>query len=142
MRRTACASRSTPASRCSDRALLLVAWSASKTFTHYGLRVGSLVAMVPDAERARRVQAALGYACRGTWSNCNRGGMQAVTRLLREPRSRPRSRASATRCVTLLGERVALFNEAARQRGLHYPRYDGGFFVTVFADDASRRPNR
>ncbi len=37
-----------------DRALVLVAWSASKTFTHYGLRVGALVALVPDAaERAR-----------------------------------------------------------------------------------------
>jgi aromatic-amino-acid transaminase len=118
------------------RALLLIAWSSSKTFTQYGLRVGSLVAMVADETERRRVQSALGYACRGTWSNCNHGGMEAVTRLLREPPlatevSRERSALGA-----LLGERVALFNELAHKKGLRYPRYDGGFFVTIFTDDA------
>jgi aromatic-amino-acid transaminase len=118
------------------RALLLIAWSASKTFTQYGLRVGSLVALVPDESERRRVQSALGYACRGTWSNCNHGGMEAIARLLREPALAAQVAAERSTLVTLLGERVALFNETARQRGLRYPRYDGGFFVTIFVDDA------
>src|SRR6266542_2063077 len=50
-----------------DRIPLFVAWSASKTFTQYGLRVGCLAAVVPDADERERVQRALGYACRGTW---------------------------------------------------------------------------
>ena len=29
--------------------------------------------------------AALSYSCRGTWSNCNRGGLRAITRLLADP---------------------------------------------------------
>jgi aromatic-amino-acid transaminase len=118
------------------RALVLVAWSASKTFTHYGLRVGALVALVPDAGERRRMQAALGYASRGTWSNCNHGGMSAITSLLRVPalsEAVTRERASL---VTLLDQRVATFNELARAKGLRYPRYDGGFFVTVFVDDS------
>ncbi len=118
------------------RALLLIAWSASKTFTQYGLRVGSLVALVPEEAERRRVQSALGYACRGTWSNCNHGGMEAIARLLGEPALAAQVTAERRALVTLLGERVALFNEAARQRGLRYPRYDGGFFVTIFIDDA------
>ena len=68
-----------------DRALVLVAWSASKSLTHYGLRVGALVAMTPDEAERKQIAAALTFACRGTWSNCNRGGMAAVTRLLVEP---------------------------------------------------------
>jgi aromatic-amino-acid transaminase len=36
---------------------------------------------------------------------------------------------------TLL-ERVDAFNELARAKGLRYPRYEGGFFVTVFHDDS------
>ena len=34
---------------------------------------------------------------------------------------------------------MAAFNELAPKRGLRYPRYEGGFFVTVFADDAHER---
>jgi aromatic-amino-acid transaminase len=117
-------------------ALVLIAWSASKTFTQYGLRVGSLVAIVPDESERRRVQSALGYACRGTWSNCNHGGMQAVARLLREPELASDVSRERGALVTLLGERVALFNELAHQKALRYPRYDGGFFVTIFTDDA------
>src|SRR5690606_12757309 len=61
---------------------LLFAWSASKTFTHYGLRVGALVACIPDEKERRQTEAALSYSCRGTWSNCSRGGMRAITRLM------------------------------------------------------------
>jgi len=120
------------------RAVLLVAWSASKTFTHYGMRVGSLVAVLPDEGERRRVQAALGYASRGTWSNCNRGGMSAITRLLREPALAAEVARERAALVKLLDQRVATFNELARPKGLRYPRYDGGFFVTVFVDDAPR----
>jgi aromatic-amino-acid transaminase len=120
------------------RVILLVAWSASKTFTHYGLRVGSLVAVVPDEGERRRIQAALGYASRGTWSNCNRGGMAAITRLLREPALAAEVARERAALVKLLDQRVATFNELARPKSLRYPRYDGGFFVTVFVDDALR----
>jgi aromatic-amino-acid transaminase len=117
------------------RALLLVAWSASKTFTYYGLRVGALAAVWPEANERRRIQAALGYACRGTWSNCNRGGMAAVTKLLADPELSAAVAAERARVVALLGSRVVAFNELARGTGLNYPRYDGGFFVTVFVED-------
>ena len=121
-----------------DRVLVLVAWTASKTFTHYGLRVGALIAFVPDASERAETNAALTYACRGTWSNCNRGGLAAVTRLLTDPILRPAVDAERAGLVTLLGERVRAFNVAAHAAGLRYPRYDGGFFTTVFAREAER----
>ena len=121
-----------------DRLLVLVAWTASKTFTHYGLRVGALVAIVPDAAERAETNAALTYACRGVWSNCNRGGLVAVTRLLTDPVLRPAVDAERATLVALLGDRVAAFNAAARAAGLDYPRYAGGFFTTVFARDAER----
>jgi aromatic-amino-acid transaminase len=121
---------------------LLFAWSASKTFTHYGLRVGALVACVPDRAERAATEAALSYSSRGTWSNCTRGGMRAITRLLTDPelsRECERERAELT---TLLSARVAAFNALAPQKSLRYPRYEGGFFVTVFADDAAARAIR
>jgi aromatic-amino-acid transaminase len=120
-------------------ATLLFAWSASKSFTHYGLRVGALVACVEDAAQREVVASALSFSCRGTWSNCNRGGLAAITRLLVDPvlaRACDRERGDLK---NLLGARVSAFNTHARRQNLHYPRYDGGFFVTVFADDAREK---
>lgn len=121
---------------------LLFAWSASKTFTHYGLRVGAIVACVPDPAERAATDAALCYSCRGTWSNCSRGGMRAITRLLTEPDLAAACDRERDELKALLGARVAAFNELAPRRSLRYPRYEGGFFVTVFADDAQERAAR
>lgn len=121
---------------------LLFAWSASKTFTHYGLRVGAIVACVPDPAERAATYAALSYSCRGTWSNCSRGGMRAITRLLVEADLAAACDREREDLKALLGRRVAAFNELAPKRSLRYPRYEGGFFVTVFADDAHERAAR
>jgi aromatic-amino-acid transaminase len=121
---------------------LLFAWSASKTFTHYGLRVGAVVACVPDEKERRMTEAAFSYSCRGTWSNCTRGGMKAITRLLTDPELARAADAERDELKKLLGARVAAWNRLAPERGLRYPRYEGGFFVTVFTDDARERAVR
>lgn len=118
------------------------AWSASKTFTHYGLRVGAIVACIPDEGERRQTEAAFSYSCRGTWSNCSRGGQRAVTRLLTEPEVARACDAERDRLRTLLDARVAAWNALAPKKGLRYPRYEGGFFVTVFTDDAHERALR
>ncbi len=118
------------------KALLLFAWSASKTFLQYGLRIGALVAVHPDDDERRRIASALSYSCRGTWSNVNAGGMSAIGRVLNEPELKARVDRERDAFVDLLARRVARFNELATQAKLVYPRYDGGFFTTVFTQDA------
>jgi aromatic-amino-acid transaminase len=117
---------------------VLFAWSASKSFTHYGLRVGALVACVEREGRAA-VESALSYSCRGTWSNCNRGGLSAVTRLLTDSELARSCAAERDALKSSLRDRVERFNRLAHGRRLRYPRYDGGFFVTVFHDDAREK---
>jgi aromatic-amino-acid transaminase len=116
------------------KADVLFAWSASKSFTHYGLRVGALVACVADDAERAATEAALSYSCRGTWSNCNRGGLSAITRLLTDREMAGACTAERDAFRSLLRARVDAFNRHARERGLRYPRYEGGFFVTVFHD--------
>jgi aromatic-amino-acid transaminase len=120
-----------------NSALLLFAWSASKSFTQYGLRVGALVACTADDEQRRAVQRALSFACRATWSNCNAGGQAAIARCLTDPALRARVDGERRRLTRLLDARAGAFNSAAKGTKLRCPRYDGGFFVTVFADDAA-----
>jgi aromatic-amino-acid transaminase len=118
------------------KVLPLFAWSASKSFTEYGLRVGALVAVHPDPAHRAHLKAALSYSCRGTWSNCNAGGMAAITRLLSEPELRARVERERALLKGLLSKRVLRWNELASKAKLRYPRYDGGFFTTVFCEDA------
>ena len=118
------------------KALVTFAWSGSKSHTGYGYRVGALVAVHPDAEVRRRVQAALTFSCRGTWSNCNASGMTAVGRVLQDASLKAKVDAERQQLKALLDGRVARWNEHASAAGLRYPRYSGGFFTTVFCDDA------
>ncbi|MCB9915289.1 MAG: aminotransferase class I/II-fold pyridoxal phosphate-dependent enzyme [Planctomycetes bacterium] len=115
---------------------VLVAWSASKAFAQYGARVGALIALQRDDEERTRIRNALSFACRGTWSNCNHLGMLAVTDLLTVPEHRAASERERAALVELLAQRVEAFNAEAARYDLHYPRYEGGFFVAVFTPDA------
>jgi len=116
--------------------LVMAAWTVSKSFAQYGARVGALVAVDPDPAERHRLQNALSYSCRGTWSNCNHLGMLAITELLADPVLRAKSDVERDELRKLLGQRVAEFNAEARKVGLPHPRYEGGFFVTVFTPDA------
>jgi aromatic-amino-acid transaminase len=112
---------------------LAFAWSASKSFTQYGARVGALVVVDPDPARRKRAFDALSFSCRGTWSNCNHLGLLAITKLLGDPAARAKVDAERDALKALLDGRVRAFNEAAQGTSLRYPRYDGGFFTTVLA---------
>jgi aromatic-amino-acid transaminase len=115
---------------------VLFAWSASKTFTLYGARIGALIACLGDATERRATEAALAYSCRGTWSNCNHAGLVAVRKLLEDPELIASVNTEREVLKKTLLERVNAFNELARANGLRYPRYEGGFFVTVFHEDS------
>jgi aromatic-amino-acid transaminase len=124
------------------RAVVLFAWTGSKAFAQYGSRIGALVALAPDPEERTRIKNALGFSCRGTWSNCNHLGMLAATELLEDPELKARSERERDVMRKLLAERVAAFNEHAQAAGLAYPRYEGGFFVAVFTPDAQATVER
>jgi len=112
------------------------AWSSSKSFLQYGLRVGALVAVHRDVELVRRVQNALSYACRGTWSNVNAAGMIAIGKVFGDKAQREAIDQERAQWASVLKSRVARWNALARPAGLKYPRYDGGFFTTVFTERA------
>ena len=123
-------------------AQVLVAWSASKAFAQYGARIGALIALNFDDEERRKIFNALSFACRGTWSNCNHRGMLVLTELLTKKDLMRVYAKDLQDLVDLLSRRVAKFNECAEAFELSYPRYEGGFFVTVFTPDSKLTAER
>ena len=119
-----------------DRMLVLYAWSASKSFAQYGMRVGALIATTPDDALRKQIDNAITYSCRGLWSNCNAGGQAAITKVLTDDDLKRRVVDDRKTLVDMLARRVACWNELARAKNIPYPRYQGGFFTTVFSDRA------
>lgn len=120
------------------RATVLAAWSASKAFTQYGARIGACVALEAEASERERIRAALSTSCRGLWSNGNHLGMLAITECLRDAELAARAERERAELRSLLARRVELFTRLARAAGLAHPRYEGGFFVTVFTPEPAR----
>jgi aromatic-amino-acid transaminase len=121
---------------------VLVAWTASKSFTQYGARVGAIVALHQDERERTQIKNALGFTCRSTWSNCNHLGQRAIAELLTVPELRRRCDRERDELTALLQKRIEVFNAEAKATGLSMPRYDSGFFVTVFTPDAERTAAR
>ena len=132
----------TAAKRLADRVQVLFAWSASKSFAQYGARIGSLVALAPDANQRKRIENAMTFSCRGLWSNCNALGQAAVAKLLSDDGLAARVADERGALVEMLNRRVARWNDAAKNSIINYPRYQGGFFTTVFTDDAADKAAR
>jgi aromatic-amino-acid transaminase len=123
------------AGRMLSSATVLVAWSGSKSFAQYGARIGAVLATHRDADERKHLANAFSFGCRGTWSNCNHAGQVAVAELLTDPIHRTRIDAERHGLIRLLDERVAVWNREAGRAGLAYPRYEGGFFVSVFTHE-------
>lgn len=121
-----------------QHATVLVAWTASKSMCQYGSRTGAIVALHADDDERGQLDNALGYTARSTWSNSNHLGQRAVTELLTDPELVPRVTAERAEIAALLQSRIDAFNAAAAAASLPVPRYDAGFFVTVFTKDQDR----
>lgn len=120
------------------RATLLVAWSGSKAFAQYGARVGACVAVEGERDARERIAGALKASCRGLWSNVNHLGTLAVARCMTDATLAARVERERAVLRELLHARVTLFTRLAREAGLRHPRYEGGFFVTVFCAEPER----
>ncbi|HSY41021.1 MAG TPA: aminotransferase class I/II-fold pyridoxal phosphate-dependent enzyme, partial [Polyangia bacterium] len=117
--------------RLAESADVLTAWSASKSLTAYGLRVGALLALCPRAARRRELAATMARGCGGRWGNVNRGGMMMVGRVLADPALARAAFGERRVLSTLLKERAQAFRRAAERRGLMFHCHEGGFFATL-----------
>jgi aromatic-amino-acid transaminase len=121
-----------------DELLLAIAWSASKTFTSYGLRAGALVVVAPDRAERESVRDTIAIHCCGTWANCNRGALSGLIRLLKDPHLRAAVAHDRGVFIDVLARRNAAFEEAIQGHALRRPEYKGGFFTSVFVRDSAQ----
>lgn len=116
--------------------LPLIAFSASKGFTMYGMRCGALLCMAPTPELAGEFKDAASVASRASWSNGNHSAMAVISKIFADDALLAKVTEERDRYRKDLQARGAAFMEEAAKIGLKCCPYDSGFFITIPCENA------
>ena len=115
----------------SEKFLVLVAFSMSKSFTLYGQRCGALVAISSSSAVIEEYKIISERIARATWSNCNRGAMQILVDIYKDAQLLAQVESERHGYVDMIAQRVKIFEAEAAGCGLIYLPYRAGFFITI-----------
>lgn len=118
-----------------DHVLTIFGYSASKTLTAYGMRLGAIVCMAKKEEDADEFGRAAEYFARSTWSNCNRAAMTVMGKIYADPELRAKVDAERRIYRDMLLERGRVFEKTLNDNGVKCVPFTAGFFVTIACDD-------
>ncbi len=114
--------------------LPLLAFSCSKVFALYGLRMGALFAFAPNEEGKEEISASFAAQARGTYSCPNGAGGYALSLALNDPSSKKKLLEDIEANKETLRERGEILLRELDEAGIrHYP-YRSGFFLTIKVD--------
>ena len=114
-----------------ENVLVIFAFSISKAFTEYGLRVGAQLALSSSKKVTDDFKRANEFSCRSRWSNISRGGMRLFSDIVSNPELFDKLKKERNEYVGLMKERADIFIKEAKEEGIPMCTYRGGFFITV-----------
>lgn len=114
---------------------VMIAFSLSKTFTAYGVRVGALVIFGNEKDLMKDYAV---YTARSTWSNVNNAGQTMFAKIVSNDHLLKAYNRERDFYVDILKRRSDIFLKEAKEVGLDiYPHVEG-YFVTVKIDPELR----
>lgn len=119
-----------------ENVLTVITFSASKTLTAYGMRVGAQVLISSNEEQRIKMKNACGNTARGVWSTVNNGGMRVFADVALDKTVKAAYMKEKQTFINLLNERAEIFVREAQEVGLPIYPYDEGFFITLKIEDS------
>lgn len=116
-----------------EKIMFNIAYSCSKTFTAYGMRVGANIILSKNKQAVENAFNAFTRSCRAYWSNVNHGFMEAVVKVLKE--NKEQFLTEKQQYINLIKERSEIFLSKAKEVDLPLYPYTEGFFATVKVED-------
>ncbi len=114
---------------------ILVAFSGSKTFGTYGVRVGALIGLSRDADWIAKSRNRVFNFARGTWSCTPTPAIELLNRML-SPELKPSFVEGLRKARATIIQRGQLFLDQAKTVGLPLVPYRNGFYVIVTCPNA------
>lgn len=117
-----------------ENIFVMAAFSTSKGYTMYGLRLGALIGMSSNQEIADEFRVSSLHSCRANWSNGNRGAMLVVSEIFNNKDLLAKYTEEKDQNKVMLRKRAEAFVEAAKEIDLEILPYRDGFFVSLPCD--------
>jgi len=114
-----------------DNMFVMAAFSTSKGYTMYGLRLGAIIGWSGNQEIADEFRVAALHSGRANWSNGNRGGMNVVSEIYNNKDLFDKYTVEKNEWKGILRRRAEAFVEAAGKVDLEILPYRDGFFVSL-----------
>ncbi|MBR2577481.1 MAG: aminotransferase class I/II-fold pyridoxal phosphate-dependent enzyme [Erysipelotrichaceae bacterium] len=121
----------------SDNILVLIAYSCSKAFSYYGMRLGALFAINNDEEFLDAFINQCARRARTTFSSVSNSAMCNITDVISD--HLPEYLEEKERHIRTLKERADIFTKECDDCALAYYPYQDGFFVTLKFEDNRER---
>lgn len=114
-----------------DNVLPIMGYSASKTFTMYGMRCGAMICLAKTEEVADEFRRVTEVSSRASWSNCNRAPQTIIAKIFADPELKAKVDEERAVYRDMLLRRGRAFEEEAAKIGLGIVPFDAGFFVSI-----------
>lgn len=131
LERKECRKRFSLLTKANENILFNIAFSCSKSFSLYGLRLGAQVIVSKSQEMVEEVYASTSFLARTRWSNVSKAGISLLTILYKNSDLKNKVINELNGAITLVNERAQMFVNEAKDKGLYIYPYFGGFFITV-----------
>lgn len=114
-----------------ENILVIFAFSMSKSFTSYGVRVGAQVAVSSSKKVIEEFDVSSTFLCRTSWSNTSRGGMKLLSEIYSNKNLLEELEAERNEKVALLEKRAKIFLEGLKKENIISCPFRSGFFITI-----------
>lgn len=112
-------------------AAVIMAFSGSKTFALYGVRIGAQIIVSNDKEAISDFEKANKFSARSKWSNTTNLGINLITKILTNKELTKSFEEELEVSRKTLATRAKTFIEASKACGLETLPFVCGFFITI-----------
>ncbi len=134
----ACRKKFSLMNKANENVLFNIAFSASKTFSIYGLRLGAEIFVSKNEEVVNEAYDIANCLARTRWSNVNRAAVNLMVEVGKNSDLKEKVINDIKEASALMQKRIALFNDEAKSIGLDIYPVTGGFFACVRCEDGNK----
>ena len=124
--------------KLNDSAIVVMAFSGSKTFALYGVRIGAQIIVSNNKENIVDFDKANKFSARAKWSNTTNLGINLVTKILTDKDLTKSFEDELAVSRATLAKRANTFIEESKKVGLKTLPFVCGFFITIPANNPDK----
>ncbi len=124
--------------KLNDSAIVVMAFSGSKTFALYGVRIGAQIIVSNNKENIEDFNKANKFSARAKWSNTTNLGINLVTKILTDKELVKSFEDELAVSRKTLATRANTFIEESKKVGLKTLPFVCGFFITIPANNPDK----